>query len=434
MGSVDHDDASIRDALTRAARELSGRSGPGKIFLEARVDVRREVGSDGRDDTRVIETAGAAHDSDDSFHVTDPGADGLASLARGALTTNTEAGGLWGASDTRAWVESQRHRLDSSWGNSVNASWTIALLAFRQRVWVVGGDGFCRQDARSGIRVETKTWFDGHPNSLSIVDTVLTAESADEALDSLPRSAARSAERRSSCRRATPGATIAVLGPGVGGIVAHELVGHAAEADIDPEKEAWLWSAPRPIYGALTVIDDPRRGRASWMIDDEGVAASETTLVDHGQPVDLLLDRASAALRSRPSNGHGRRTSYLTAVRPRMGCTWIAPGAESQADILRDTSSGVFIHRMNAGRTDPITGRATFVVTDADEIVNGELAFPLQSFLLELNGRISWASIDRIANDLTFDRCVGSCVREGQPLAVSVGAPTMRIGVASIVC
>jgi len=71
-------------------------------------------------------------------------------------------------------------------------------------------------------------------------------------------------------------------------------------------------------------------------------------------------------------------------------------------------------------------------VTDADRIDKGQLVHPVQPFVLEMRGATALASIDRIGSDLTFDVCIGSCVRDGQPLSTSVGAPTMRIGVATV--
>jgi TldD protein len=116
-----------------------------------------------------------------------------------------------------------------------------------------------------------------------------------------------------------------------------------------------------------------------------------------------------------------------------MGCTYVAPGEDDPREIMRETRAGVFIRRMTAGHTDPTAGRASFVVTEADTIMGGELGAPLEPFVIELKGHEAWGSIDRIGNDLSFDTCVGSCVRDGQPLAVSVGAPTIRIGVIRVV-
>jgi TldD protein len=115
-----------------------------------------------------------------------------------------------------------------------------------------------------------------------------------------------------------------------------------------------------------------------------------------------------------------------------MGCTFIDSGDDDPADVLRSTRRGVFIRRLVAGHTDPFAGRSTFVISDSDRIVDGRLAGPLDAFVLELDGFEAWRSIDRIAHDLAFDTCVGSCVRDGQSLAVSVGAPTIRIGVVRV--
>jgi len=99
---------------------------------------------------------------------------------------------------------------------------------------------------------------------------------------------------------------------------------------------------------------------------------------------------------------------------------------------IRSTRSGVFIRRLAAGHTDPFAGRSSFIVSDADRIVDGRLAGPLDVFVMELDGIESWSSIDRVSHDLAFDTCIGSCVRDGQPMAVSVGAPTIRIGVVRV--
>jgi TldD protein len=115
-----------------------------------------------------------------------------------------------------------------------------------------------------------------------------------------------------------------------------------------------------------------------------------------------------------------------------MGCTFIDAGTDDPAEIVRSTSHGLFIRRLATGHTDPVTGRATFVVTDADRIEAGRLCEPLETFILVLEGRDAWSSIDRVGHDLRLDACVGSCLRDGQPLAVSVGAPTIRIGVVGI--
>jgi TldD protein len=274
----------------------------------------------------------------------------------------------------------------------------------------------------------------GHePSSFAVEELVLGSDHSLPLTEAFVRVFDRAEARASLCSPPKPGPTTAVFAPGVAGVIAHELIGHALEGDVVARGLTWIRAADFPVAATpVTVIDDPRRGRGAWTIDDEGVAACETLLIDRGRPVGILLDRSSAIALGKVSTGHGRRSSYLETVRPRMGCTFIQPGSDDPIDVLRGTRAGVFIRRMTAGHTDPNSGRASFVISDADRIVDGRLAEPLDVFVLELDGVDSWRSIDRVAHDLVFDSCVGSCVRDGQPLAVSVGAPTIRIGVARV--
>jgi predicted Zn-dependent protease len=111
-----------------------------------------------------------------------------------------------------------------------------------------------------------------------------------------------------------------------------------------------------------------------------------------------------------------------------MGCTFVATGRWSPEEILSAVDDGVYIRRMEAASVDLSNGRAVFRVTDSDRIVNGQFDAPLQPHLLVVDGRSALAGMDRVADDLAFDTCVGSCVRDGQPLAISVGAPTICTG------
>jgi TldD protein len=115
-----------------------------------------------------------------------------------------------------------------------------------------------------------------------------------------------------------------------------------------------------------------------------------------------------------------------------MGCTFVAPGKREPDELLRGIREGVYVRRMEAGTTDPRTGRAVFRVTDADRILDGKIDAPLRPHLLFIEGSRALAAADHVANDLEFDSCIGSCHRDGRPLSISVGAPTMRIGVVDV--
>jgi TldD protein len=117
-----------------------------------------------------------------------------------------------------------------------------------------------------------------------------------------------------------------------------------------------------------------------------------------------------------------------------MGCTFLAAGRCDPSEALRGIEDGVYVRRMEAASTDTRTGHAEFRVTDADRIRHGRLVAPLTPYVMEVDAEAVLSSVDRVANDLAFDTCVGSCLHHGQPLSVTVGAPTFRIGLARVVC
>jgi TldD protein len=219
-------------------------------------------------------------------------------------------------------------------------------------------------------------------------------------------------------------------------VLIHELVGHALEADTVLANASWLASASRgEIFSGspeLSVIDDPRRSRAAWSIDDEAVAARAVALMCRGQVSGWLHDRATSTRSGCDASGHGRRASFREPVRPRMGCTFLAPGKFDSVDALKGVERGIYVRRMETARTDTRGGRAVFRVSDADCIRGGRTEGPLAPHLIVVDAREALSSVECVANDLAFDVCVGSCLHHGQPLAISVGGPTFRIGLTPV--
>jgi TldD protein len=322
-------------------------------------------------------------------------------------------------------------------GAEIRAKW----VGFDQRVHVGRLGRGIVADRRGGRRVWLQVDLARRGRAARAVAEAVLASDADAVdaarplLQRLSEGGAARVEARLAAEVLPSGEWPVVFAPGVGGVLLHETVGHALEADAVLGRVSWLaGDAGRPFRGPrqLVVADDPRRGRAAWRVDDEGEPARATALMREGRAVGWLHDRNTARLSGREPTGHGRRSSFRDAVRPRMGCTFLGAGRGEPAEALEGIEDGVYVRRMEAASTDPRTGRALFRVTDADRIRHGRLAAPLAPHVMLVDARAALSSVDRIANDLAFDVCVGSCVHHGQPLSISVGAPTFRIGPTSV--
>lgn len=411
---------SVRNAVASAASGLSGDDPAAHSFYEIREDVRVTLGSGGRREVLTTSSRGGVTAGLRSAHASDP--DFMRSVSADPATV--EIGFPIPALEAAVLAAAKR----ASSGRR-QVAWTARLVGFHQVVWVGRPDLDVVSDVRRGCRVELRVTTGSQGRATAVEDVVLDAGDMAPIATKFMSAFERAEAKSGTGEVPVAGETVAVFAPGVAGIAAHELIGHALEGDAVCSGRSWIRNGGLPAGPAIaSVVDDPRRGRGAWSVDDEGTAAQHTCLIDRGRPVGLLLDRSTARLLARSSTGHGRRASHLDRIQPRMGCTYIEPGGDDPAEIVRSTSKGLFIRRLTGGHTDPESGRATFVVEDSDRIMGGRLAGPLDGYVIELTGPQSWKTIDRVGSDLAFDTCVGSCVRGGQPLAVSVGAPTIRIG------
>jgi predicted Zn-dependent protease len=433
-------------ALGRAARELPSDDALAQIYYEDRRDLRVELSSGAPMSAVATHLRGARVRRRDphprATFLSAPSPDDLQAMARGLDPSRpgSPAGDPpeeWSGPSPRsvqAWLEALANRVQAaSRGDvaTVAARWT----GFTQRIHVARPSGEVRSDFRNGstLRVEVRIAGARDREGRAIWETVLKLSRPHPDFEDEMCALAERARARIDARASDPGETPAVFAPGAGGVLVHELIGHALEGDTVLRRASWLGTVgSRVAPEDLTVADDPRRGRGAWRIDDEGEASGATSLIEGGRVAGCLHDRSSAARFGCRSTGHGRQSSFREPVRPRMGCTFVAPGRLAPGEILAETPRGVYIRRMEAASTDSRSGSGRFLVTDADRIDNGHLVHPLRPFMMELRGGSALETLDRVGDDIAFDTTVGSCVRDGQPLPTSVGAPTFRVGLTTV--
>ncbi len=222
-----------------------------------------------------------------------------------------------------------------------------------------------------------------------------------------------------------------VLGPGWPGVLLHEAVGHGLEGDFNRKgTSSYSNSMGERVASPLcTIVDDGtiegRRG--SLTVDDEGVPAQSTTLIENGVLVGYMQDKMNARLMGTSSTSNGRRESYAHLPMPRMTNTYMLGGESDPGEIIESVNKGIYAVNFGGGQVDITSGRFVFSLSEAYEIDRGKLGRPLKGATLIGSGPDVMNRISMVGNDLALDTGVGVCGKEGQSVPVGVGQPTLKI-------
>ncbi|MFN3870758.1 MAG: TldD/PmbA family protein [Aquificaceae bacterium] len=248
-----------------------------------------------------------------------------------------------------------------------------------------------------------------------------------------PEDIARKATERAllmlQAKPAPAGSFTVVMAGQAGGTMIHEAVGHGFEADlVQKGLSVYKGKMGQKVASELiTVIDDAtlEGHNGSFTVDDEGVPAQKTVLIQDGYLVGYMYDRLRAMKERKQSTGNGRRQSYAHVPMVRMTNTYIAPGKDNPKDIIADTKKGILVVKMGGGEVNTVTGDFVFEVMEGYMIENGEVTYPIRSATLIGNGPKALMDVDAVGWDLGWS--IGTCGKEGQGVPVTDAQPTLRI-------
>ena len=228
---------------------------------------------------------------------------------------------------------------------------------------------------------------------------------------------------------APAGEMTAVLGPGAGGVLFHEAVGHPLEADaIDKDASVYVGMIGERCGSELIDgVDDATipNGWGSYDFDDEGEASQRTVLFEKGVLQSFLYDRLRAEKDGVPSTGNGRRDGYSSPPIPRMTNTNILNGSSTPEDLIASTERGVYVVNLGGGQVNPASGDVGFGVSLGFLIEGGEVTKPVRGANLIGRAMDIMQGVDAVADD--FDTWEGVCGKDGQSAPVGSGSPTLRI-------
>ena len=216
----------------------------------------------------------------------------------------------------------------------------------------------------------------------------------------------------------------------LGGVFAHEALGHACEADLILTQNSILKDKLGKKIGraGLEIYDDGSlSGTWGWTpFDSEGVLGSKTGLIDNGILSGFLHSRATAYALETDPTGNGRAQSVGTRIIPRMTNTCIGNGDSSFEEQISEIKEGYYLINSAGGQVDPATGEFLFNAGESFSIKNGEIRKRVKGASLMGNILTTLHNIRLRASDLNL-KGGGACGKAGQYVLTCEGSPHMLI-------
>ncbi len=220
-----------------------------------------------------------------------------------------------------------------------------------------------------------------------------------------------------------------VITNGWGGVLFHEACGHPLEASSTAKKlSVFSDSIGKQIASPIVSAYDDATMSNEWgshNVDSEGVESHRIQLIKDGICTDFMIDRFNGRRLGKEPNGTSRRESYRYCPTSRMSNTFIAPGKDDPADIIKDTKLGIYVANFGGGSVEPSTGMFNFSASEAYIIRDGKLAEMVKGCTLIGTGQEVLLNIDRVGNDVDLGQ--GYCGAASGSVPTNVGQPTIRL-------
>ncbi|MBR6183288.1 MAG: TldD/PmbA family protein [Bacteroidales bacterium] len=254
----------------------------------------------------------------------------------------------------------------------------------------------------------------------------------EEVLEDLVSRAVEGMDARFEAKRPKGGRMPVVMGAGASGILLHEAMGHAFEADFNRKGQSVFSDrmGQRICRPGINILDDATvpASRGACNFDDEGVPGQKTYMVTDGVLTSYLHDRISASYYGVAPTGNGRRESFRYNPIPRMRTTYMESGNDgTREDLIASVKKGIYVDQFANGQVKIGEGDFTFFVKSGFLIENGRLTMPVKDINVIGNGPQALADIEGVAGDLKIDEGTWTCGKE-QSVAVSCGIPSVLIG------
>lgn len=342
----------------------------------------------------------------------------------------------WRQADAASFVEMLR-RLDADIRRrDSRVLKVVAMLSYStSRIMMYNSLGELTEDFRPlgsvSVTVVFKQGEQIEKNSVSRSLRMGSEMLSPELFDDLASRAVAGLDERFAARRPKGGKMKVVMGAGASGILLHEAMGHAFEADFNRKGQSIFSDKMgcRICRKGINIIDDGtlHASRGSVNYDDEGVPGQKTYMVQDGVLNSYLHDRISARWFGVAPTGNGRRESFRYNPIPRMRATYMESGSDGTLqDLIGSVDKGIYVDQFANGQVKIGEGDFTFYVKSGFLIEKGRLTMPVKDINIIGNGPQALADIEAVASDLKVDEGTWTCGKE-QSVPVSCGIPSVLI-------
>jgi len=240
---------------------------------------------------------------------------------------------------------------------------------------------------------------------------------------------AKEAVEMLSATKPPSGIMTVIVDPDIAGLLAHEVMGHASEADEVFRQRSFLGNAVGKRVGSelITMVDDGTVNQAYGSIpfDSEGTPSSRTVIIKDGVYKGFMHSLETAGeFHSKPT-GNARAQDYNRRVFVRMTNTFFETRDCTIDEIIADTKEGLFAVKGISGMEDPVGGGFQARVLKGYLIKSGQKKDLVRGFTLTGKALDILKTVDMVGKDLQLSG--GNCGKgEEDWVPVTSGGPYMR--------
>jgi TldD protein len=209
------------------------------------------------------------------------------------------------------------------------------------------------------------------------------------------------------------------------GTLAHEALGHLAEADLTANSSFNGKLGEKVASDIVTMVDAPIEGTfGTSKYDDEGVLMGSVDIIKEGIFTRLLTNREHAQKTGLPLSGSARAESFLYPPLIRMKNTFFKKGDYTEEELFEGIKFGYYCVDYRGGSADQ-NSSFQIGIQEAFEIENGEIGEPIKDLSVSGIATEALFLIEGAGKELGFD--AGYCGKIDQRAATSAGGPPMRV-------